>query len=128
MNSSSFIKKLSLKVKISTFAVAVLVFLPGLTFADSVTNLTGFFNLGLNFINSAMPFIISLATLYFIWGVFSFVISNNGEKREEAKGYLMWGLVALFVMISVWGLVNIAISSFNLDNTAPPSPVVTFSS
>ena len=40
---------------------------------------------------------------------------------------MLWGIVALFVMVSVWGLVNVLKGSFNLDNenipVAPAIPV-----
>ncbi len=66
-----------------------------------------------------MPLIISLTILVFIWGIFRMVTSSDGAAREEARGYITWGIVALFVMVSVWGLVNILVRSFALNNAAP---------
>ncbi len=70
-------------------------------------------------INVVMPFIISLTLLYFMWGLFQMVRSTDGSAREEARGYVIWGIVALFVMVSVWGLVNVLVSTLRLNNTAP---------
>jgi hypothetical protein len=75
-------------------------------------------------INSLLPFIITLTIFYFIWGLFKLVRSGDGEGREEALGYVTWGVIALFVMVSVWGLVNILVRSFNLNNSTPPLPQV----
>lgn len=88
-------------------------------------NATGLFaivQMAKDFINVLMPFIISLTVLVFIWGIFRMVTSSDGAAREEARGYITWGIIALFVMVSVWGLVNILVRSINLDNTAPPAP------
>ena len=56
---------------------------------------------------------------YFLWGLFRMVTSTDGSAREDARGYVTWGIVALFVMVSVWGLVNILRGTLNLNNTAP---------
>ncbi len=77
-----------------------------------------------DFINSLLPFIISLTVLFFLWGLFQMVRASDGEAREEAKGYVIWAIIALFVMVSVWGLVNVLVRSFRLDNSAPPLPTV----
>jgi hypothetical protein len=76
-------------------------------------------------INQALPLIISLTVLVFVWGLFKLVMAGDSEdSRAEARGYITCGVVALFVMVSVWGLVNILIRSFNLQNSMPAMPAV----
>jgi heme/copper-type cytochrome/quinol oxidase subunit 2 len=77
-----------------------------------------------DFINTLLPFIISLTVLFFLWGLFQMVRAGDGEGREEARGYVTWAIIALFVMVSVWGLVNLLVRSFRLDNSAPPLPMI----
>ncbi len=77
-----------------------------------------------DFINSLLPFIISLTALFFLWGLFQMVRSTDDSAREEARVYVTWAIIALFVMVSVWGLVNVLVRSFRLDNSAPPLPVI----
>ena len=88
-------------------------------FGTPLPGLFGIIQMAKDFINALMPFIISLTLIYFIWGLFRMVSSTDGSAREDARGYITWGIVALFVMVSVWGLVNILVSSFHLNNTAP---------
>lgn len=59
--------------------------------------------------------IISSAIVVFLWGVFKFVRSD-GKEKESGKQFMLWGLVGIFVMISMWGLVNILKGTFNLDD------------
>lgn len=67
----------------------------------------------IGFINSAIVFLLGATVLVFIWGIFKLVFSNKDSKeREQARGYIVWGIIALFVMVSVWGLVNLLISFF----------------
>ena len=111
-------KKAFLKLStLSMFAV------PAIAGAQSIGGILGLLSKANDLINRLIPFIIALTVLIFLWGIFKFVISGgDGEARKEAQGYIIWGVVALFVMVSVWGLVNILVRSVNLDNTAPPAP------
>lgn len=66
--------------------------------------------------NSIIPILFALATLLFIWGVVKFFFINVDEepKREQGKQFMIWGIVALAVMLSMWGLVNVLRSTFGL--------------
>jgi hypothetical protein len=77
--------------------------------------------------NSIIPLMFALAVVFFIWGAIKFFIINADEeaKREQGKQFMIWGIVALAVMLSVWGLVNIlgvtfGISSSGLPHVTPP--------
>ncbi|MBI2475971.1 MAG: hypothetical protein HYV67_01900 [Candidatus Taylorbacteria bacterium] len=67
-------------------------------------------------INYIIPFLIGLAVLVVIYGVFSF-ISNaaDEEARANAKQFIIWGIIGIFIMLSVWGLVTILENSLNLS-------------
>jgi len=59
-----------------------------------------------NILNSVIPILITLAVIYFIWGVIHYAISHDEEGKTGAKQAMIWGLIALMVIVSVWGLVN----------------------
>lgn len=101
---------------------ALIPFLPALAGAQSIGGLMGLLDMANQLINRLIPFVITLALLVFLWGILKYVFSSDGEGRTEAKGYMIWGIIGLFVMVSVWGLVNILVRSLSLDNTAPPAP------
>lgn len=77
----------------------------------------------------ALPLLILAALVLFLFGIVKrfFLGGKEGADRAEAGKYILWGVVALFVMVSVWGLVNVLRGTFNLDNnnvpTAPAVPV-----
>jgi uncharacterized membrane protein YidH (DUF202 family) len=59
-------------------------------------------------INMATPVVIGLAFLFFLWGLMKFVLAaGNEDKREEGKKIMIWGIVAIFIMVSVWGIVQL---------------------
>jgi hypothetical protein len=111
-------KALSLLALVSVFAPTAIV-------GAQPANIGGFvslINMASDLINRLIPFIIALTVLVFLWGVFRYVLSRDSDSQKEAQGYMIWGIIALFVMVSVWGLVNILIKSFSLQNTAPEVP------
>lgn len=71
--------------------------------------------------DSVIPLIFAIATVMFVWGVVNFFILNASEeaKRAQGKQFMIWGIVALAVMLSVWGLVGILTSSFGVGNVLP---------
>ena len=65
---------------------------------------------------SVVPLLFSLAIVMFIWGVIQYVINDSDEgKKEKGRNFMIWGIIALTVMVSIWGLVSIIGSTFNVD-------------
>ncbi len=75
---------------------------------------------------SILPgFIIGLAVVYFIYNVFLYIQSGSNPKQaEEATKMITYSIVFIFVMISVWGLVNILVGTFDLDSRPIPIPEI----
>lgn len=72
--------------------------------------------------DSVIPFIFAVATVFFIWGAIKFFILNADEEaqRDQGRQFMIWGIVALAVMLSVWGLVGILTSTFGIDGSVLP--------
>ncbi len=53
----------------------------------------------------------ALAVMLFIWGVVKF-IANANDTAEHAKGkqFIVWGIIAFVVLVSLWGIVEIVLS------------------
>ena len=66
------------------------------------------------------PVIFALAFLVFVYGVVSYFFLHGGEesKREEGRMFVLWGIIGMVVMFSVWGLVNILLSTLGIAPTA----------
>ena len=52
-----------------------------------------------------IPLAFAAAVLFFIWGIARYIL-GGAEDKEKAKNVMIWGVVALFVMSSIWGLVR----------------------
>ncbi len=65
---------------------------------------------------SVIPLIFALATVVFIWGVVQYVINTDDEKKKsKGREFMIWGIIGLTVMFSIWGLVSILANTFNID-------------
>ena len=58
------------------------------------------------------------AVVFFLWNMMG-VIQKNDQPEELAKmkEKAIWGIIAIAVMVSMWGLVNFFAGSLRLTNT-----------
>lgn len=99
--------------------------LPALAFAQQVTSVQSAGSFVVNFINTvAVPVLFAIAFIVFIFGVFQYFIMSRGdeEKSANAKNLMLYGLIGFFLMVSVWGLVNILIGTVSLNSNTPTFP------
>lgn len=64
-----------------------------------------------------------LGLVVFFWGVVKYIKVTGGEEKAEAKAIMFWGIIALFVMVSVWGLVQVLVNTF-FGGSLPEVPSV----
>ncbi|OGF83020.1 hypothetical protein A3B18_02390 [Candidatus Giovannonibacteria bacterium RIFCSPLOWO2_01_FULL_46_13] len=64
-------------------------------------------------LNQIIPILLIIGTIVFLWGVITFLLAGaNEEKRAEARSLMIYGLIGLFVMVAVWGIVNVLVGFF----------------
>lgn len=95
-----------------TLSAIALYALPALAFAQTNARFDfGYFTSAItsigNIINLLLPITVAAALLFFFYGLAKFVLAAGEEDaKDEGKRIMIWGVVALFVMVSVWGLVS----------------------
>lgn len=76
---------------------------------------------GCTITNSIIPLLFAFALLVFIVGVIRYVIAPDGsDDREEGRSFMLWGVVGLFVMVAVWGLVGVIKNTLDISASFPP--------
>src|SRR5882724_5595814 len=74
-----------------------------------------------NLIGLLIPIILALAVVWFMWGVLQYVTKGgDAAGQKEARDTMLWGIIAIAVMVSIWGLVGILQSTFGLQNAQVP--------
>lgn len=60
-------------------------------------------------LNLLIPILMALAIVYFFWGIAQFILNDAGsdKTREEGKKKIIWGIIALFVMMSIMGIISL---------------------
>jgi hypothetical protein len=58
-------------------------------------------------VGGLIPYLLGIALLVFVWGVVKFMMSDDDNARNEGKRRIVWGIVGLFVIVSIWGLVQL---------------------
>ena len=92
---------------------------PLLAFAQTYTpnmGISGLFGLLGSWVSYALPLIISIAVVWFVWNVFRYAVAGDEEQKAKSRTDMVWGIVAIFVMVSIWGLVSILQSTFGTSN------------
>lgn len=88
----------------------------------SFKNFVGGTNVGLvGAVNDIIvPAIFALAFAVFIWGVLNyfFIHGENETEREKGKHFIVWGILGMVVLLSVWGFVNLLLSTLSIAPSA----------
>ncbi len=112
------------KTILSLGAALSVALVPAAAFAQSNVNLSYFENIIItlrNLLDIIAPFIIGLAFVWFLWGVFRYVVTADAEKKEQAKDTIIYGIIGLAVMLSVWGLVRFVQQVVGINTTSTPT-------
>jgi succinate dehydrogenase/fumarate reductase cytochrome b subunit len=73
---------------------------------------------GTSLLRSVLVFLISLAVVWFIFNVIRYAMSSDEEGKGKAKSQMIWGIIAIAVIVSVWGIVAILQGAFGLNQGA----------
>ncbi len=103
---------------------AAMFLLPAVAFAQySIQSSTGLFSAIQSILNAIIPIIIALAVVFILWGIVQSFIKGSDEERKAGHMKILYGIIGLFVMISIWGLVNILVGTTGLNNQVPTNQI-----
>ena len=61
-----------------------------------------------------IPVLITLAVVYFIWGIIQYTLASDEEKKKKARGMIIQGLIGLFVIVAFWGIIRLVTNTFGV--------------
>lgn len=63
--------------------------------------------------------VFSAGFLLFLWGLVKFLWNvGEGGDQTEGKQHMLWGLIGMFIMVSIWGIITLIDNTFNLGATS----------
>ena len=107
------------------FSTVILVAFPLFAHAQSISDLLTRMK---GWLGTITPIVSGLALLAFFWGLARFIYGQaNGQEKlvEAGRKLMLWGVIALFIMFSIWGIISVLIvdilgAGTNQQSLTPP--------
>lgn len=69
-------------------------------------------------INPLIIFLFALAVVYFVYGLAKYLLApDNEEMRKTNKQHMLWGIFGMFIMIAVFGILNLLLNTLGVENS-----------
>lgn len=107
---------------------ALLLAAPAVASAQSLQPLANLIGAVARLVGALVPILITLALVAFFWGLIQYLV-KGGDKKSVGNGkrLMIWGLITLFVMVSVWGIVRLGQDALGINpNAGATSPQVLY--
>lgn len=65
---------------------------------------------------SVIPLLVTVALVVFMYGVIQYLINAEDEnKRKEGRKFMLWGIISLFVMLGIFGILQVLGNTFGIE-------------
>lgn len=91
-------------------------------FAFAQTNLQSLIAQAGILLNSLIPLLMAVALIVFFWGLIQYIRGAGEGEHAAGRSIMIAGIVSLFVMVSVWGLVRFLQSTLGINGEQPITP------
>jgi uncharacterized ion transporter superfamily protein YfcC len=73
-----------------------------------------------NYVISPLILLIFAAGFFlFVWGIVQFIWKLDEGAQSDGKQHMLWGIVGMLVMVSVYGIIQMIDDSFDLEVGSP---------
>lgn len=85
--------------------------------SNSMDTLADVFNFATCLLSrSVIPLLITVALVAFMYGVIQYLINAEDEnKRKEGRKFMLWGIISLFVMLGIFGILQVLGNTFDIQ-------------
>jgi hypothetical protein len=95
---------------------------PFLASAQGTGDLTSFVLVVGHIVGLLVPLVSTLAIVFFFYGLAKYVLNaGDEEKKAEGKNIMIWGVLAMFVLVTIWGIIGFLQKT--IGNTAGPTNI-----
>lgn len=106
-------------IRFSPFLAAATVAFPALASAATILNLLALAN---TVFNALIGLLITLAIVTVFWGIIQYLFKSGSEAKSEGLKIALYGVGAIFIMVSIWGIIRLLQSTFGVTSTDPVIP------
>src|SRR3989344_4279713 len=112
------------KIIISAGSSIAALSIPFIASAQSITSVTTLISA---LINYSIGILIGVAIIAFFLGLIKYLFKSTGDATEKGKAakLMIYGIIAIAVMLSIYGLVRLLQNTFGVGNgAAVPPPTI----
>lgn len=76
-----------------------------------------------NIVDQLIPLALAVALLAFFWGLIKYIWGAGGaETKADGQKIMTAGIIGLFLMVAIWGVVGILANTFNISTGTTQKP------
>lgn len=110
----------SIRTAINSVLAASVLLLPFMASAATLLDTLAFIN---TVLNALIGLFITLAIVMFFYGLIKYMTKlGDKEGQSSALNTMLYGIIALFVMVSIWGILRLLQSTFKVQGNEPIVP------
>jgi uncharacterized membrane protein len=68
-----------------------------------------------------VPILISAALVVYFYNIAGNILNFSGDASAKLKSFYGYGILILFVMVSIWGILRLMVATFFAADNAAPS-------
>ena len=96
--------------------------LPFVAFAQSSGGVSQLLRDLAGWIDIATPIVFALAFLAFFWGLLRYIFAKGDPaSTESGRNIMIWAVIALFVMVSIFGIIRLLQETFHISGAGVPT-------
>lgn len=100
--------------KIQIISISSILLFPLISYG-ALEGVKGLLVSSVSLMNLMIRVLFGLALVLFFWGMGQFILHSGEDKaRTEGRKRMIWGIIALFVMASIYGILNFIGSTVNI--------------
>jgi hypothetical protein len=89
------------------FFVAAIFLAPGIALAATAQNFQALANQIVTILNSGTGVLIVLGVVVYFYGAATSIVRGSEHDYSKLRNQLVWGMAILFLMVSIWGVVQL---------------------
>ncbi|MHB1086241.1 MAG: hypothetical protein ACYCZ0_00655 [Minisyncoccota bacterium] len=66
-------------------------------------------------INPMILIVFATGFFLFVWGLVQFIYKLDEGAQSSGKQHMLWGIVGMLIMVSVYGIIGLIDETFDLD-------------
>ena len=75
-------------------------------------------------LNPAILLLFAVALAVLFWGIVQFLMNPYDDAaRTKGKRTIIWGIVGMFIMVAVFGIMQVIVNTFGLTTPDGGSPI-----